>query len=121
MIRYLTLYIFLQIAVINVFCQQNLNIQIAGKSGGDITINELKEAKKISAINDSIKITSFTVSFLLNGFFKEIKLNSDSFSEKCYTIFPEIIGKKLYIENVQGLLINGKNVSLGSFVYHITP
>ena len=112
---------------INGFSQQNYKIKIGDKPGqsgeiknATITLKEIFDAKRITLNNDSIKISSFNISGNVDGFFKEIYLKTDSFSQDCYDIFPRLIGKKLYIENVKGINKNGKEIYIGTTAYTIT-
>jgi hypothetical protein len=107
--------------VLNGFCQQNIKIMVAGKSSGIITIKELNEAKKITLNTDTIKIISFKLSCIVNGFFKTIEINSDSLNAECYNILNNQAGKKIFFEDIEGVLNNGKQVYLGTIAFKVVP
>ena len=88
------------IFVVNGFCQQNIHIMIAGKSSGTLTIKELTESRKITLNTDTVKITSFNLSCIVNGFLKTIPINSDSFNIECINVLSNQAGKKIFIEEV---------------------
>lgn len=105
--------------VLNGFCQQNIKIMIAGKSFGTITIKELSEAKIITLNTDTIKIISFKLSCIVNGFLKTIEINSDSLNAECYNILNNQAGKKIFFEDILGMLKTGKKIYIGSMAFKV--
>lgn len=106
--------------VLKGFSQTNVKIMIAGKSSGIISIKELKEAKRLTLNTDTIKITSFNLSCIVNGFYKNIYVSSDSLNTECLNILNNQAGRKIYIEDVNGILNNGKKVYLGTIAFKIS-
>ncbi|MBI5538741.1 MAG: hypothetical protein HY951_01680 [Bacteroidia bacterium] len=100
--------------------QTNVKIMIAGKSSGTISIKELNDAKRITLNTDTIKIISFKLSCIVNGFFKTIEINSDSLNAECYNILNKQVGKKIIFEDIKGIVKTGKNIYIGSIAFKVT-
>lgn len=111
-------FVFITFAL-NVFSQQNIKILVAGKSFGNLTVNEIKEAKKVTLNTDTIKIISFNFSGIVTGYTKDVGVQGDSFTDACYDLLSKITVKKIYIENVTGITKSGKEILIGSMKYNI--
>jgi hypothetical protein len=81
-----------------------------------VSVEELLKAGKIECSDKTYKVTSFNFSQNLNGYTRDIKNNSDSFS-------PEVIeflskntkpGCKIYFENVMVESPKGEFIKIGS-------
>lgn len=99
--------------------QNNIKILLAGKTDGNISINEIHDAKRITLSNDSIKITSFNITGVVNGFFREVSIKTDSFSQESYELINKLVGKHLYIENVKGKKCDNMEINFGSAKFFI--
>jgi hypothetical protein len=112
--------------LINLFCltsfsQNETKVTIAGNMGENLTMTreDLLKAGELTLETKELNcsISSFTFSYAENGLTKEIFVKGNKFSEIAIEAIKKTpIGVKVYFENIQLILADGKTKNIPSII-----
>jgi hypothetical protein len=116
---------FIMIISTTVFAQQKITAKypkatIAGKSAGDITINEIVTAGELLTTNPEIKITHFAFTLKSgNDLVTEIS-NSNKITDNMVGFIRKMgRGQKLVVEKIEATTPDGKTINLETLIFFI--
>lgn len=92
----------------NTFAQES-TISIAGKSGGDITVNEILNNNLLEVENNSAKVVMFNISIIAGDVFTNFSNMGNTFTDEQILIIKNLSPKSvIYIKQIKMRDTNNK-------------